>query len=157
MATILIRSLTGTVTGDTVSLSGGTASFADKNVGTAKTVTLTGASLNGTDAGNYNLASVGTTTADITPKALTASITADPKVIDGTTLATIQVTLGPGVVLGETVTVSGTRSFDTPAAGLGKTVTSSDLSPGGQTPATTPSTAPRRPRPTSRRDGWCRR
>ena len=92
-----------------------------------------------------------TTTAAILAKALTASITADPKVDDGTTLATIEVTLGPGVVLGETVTVSGTGSFDTPAAGLGKTVTSSDLSLGGQTPATTPSTAPQRPRPTSRR------
>ena len=36
---------TGKVAGDAVSLDGGTATFEDKNVGTGKTVTLTGASL----------------------------------------------------------------------------------------------------------------
>ena len=64
-ATVLTRSLSGTITGDNVSLTGGTATFADKNVGNGKTVTLTGATLSGTDAGNYNLTSVSTTTAAI--------------------------------------------------------------------------------------------
>ena len=36
-----------------MSLTGGTAAFADKNVGTGKTVTVTGLTLSGTDAGNY--------------------------------------------------------------------------------------------------------
>ena len=49
------------VGGDTVSLAGGTATFDNKNVGTGKTVTLTGATLTGADAGNYTLTSVGTT------------------------------------------------------------------------------------------------
>ena len=49
-----------------VSLTGGTATFADKNVGNGKTVTLTGATLSGRDAGNYILDSVATTTANIT-------------------------------------------------------------------------------------------
>ncbi|MFN2304374.1 MAG: YDG domain-containing protein, partial [Anaerolineales bacterium] len=64
-ATVLTRSLSGAVSGDDVNLVGGTATFSDKNVGTDKTVTLTGASLSGTDAGNYVLDSVATTTADI--------------------------------------------------------------------------------------------
>ena len=50
-ATILTRTLDGVIGGDDVSLSGGTASFADKNVGNGKTVTGTGFSLAGDDAG----------------------------------------------------------------------------------------------------------
>ena len=46
-ATVTSRSLSGAVSGDSVSLSGGTATFANKNVGNGKTVTLSGASLAG--------------------------------------------------------------------------------------------------------------
>src|SRR5262249_6896559 len=66
-ATIASRSLTGVVGSDDVSPTGGTASFSDATVGTGKTVTLTGAVLSGTDAGNYVLDAVSTTTANITP------------------------------------------------------------------------------------------
>lgn len=59
------RSLSGIVNGDEVELSGGTAAFADAAIGTGQTVTLTGAVLTGAQAGNYALASVNTTTADI--------------------------------------------------------------------------------------------
>src|SRR5205085_512342 len=65
-ATVTNRSLNGTISGDAVSLDGGTASFADKSVGNDKTVTLTGASLAGSDADNYSLTSVGTEKASIT-------------------------------------------------------------------------------------------
>ena len=54
-ASATARSVAGTLPGDVVTLSGGTATFADKNVGTGKTVTLTGATLGGADAGNYAL------------------------------------------------------------------------------------------------------
>ena len=50
----LTRSLNGDVAGDAVTLTGGTATFGNKNVGTDKTVTLTGAMLAGADAGNYS-------------------------------------------------------------------------------------------------------
>ena len=53
------RALTGTISGDDVSLTGGTATFANKNVGAAKIVTLAGSTLTGADASNYSLASVG--------------------------------------------------------------------------------------------------
>ena len=48
-------SLSGVVSGDTVMLGTGsaTASFADKNVGTGKTVTGSGFTKSGADAGNY--------------------------------------------------------------------------------------------------------
>ena len=67
-ATVLTRMLNGVLAGDTnnVSLDGGTANFADANVGTNKIVTLTGASLLGSASANYNLSSVDTATAAIT-------------------------------------------------------------------------------------------
>ena len=58
---------------DAVSLVGGSAAFDTKNAGTAKTVTLTGATLSGADAGNYTLESVATAKANITPKPITVS------------------------------------------------------------------------------------
>ena len=42
-ATVLTRNLSGVVGADAVQLTGGTATFSDKNVGNGKTVTLTGA------------------------------------------------------------------------------------------------------------------
>ena len=78
------------VTWANVSLTGGTATFADAQAATGKTVTLAGATLTGTAAGNYSLSSVGTTTANITALGITVTgITADDKVYDGGTSATI--------------------------------------------------------------------
>jgi hypothetical protein len=83
-ATLATRTLSGVVGSDDVSLSRGTAAFADKNAGSGKTVTATGLSLSGADAGKYQLASTSaTTTADI--GAPDRSITANNKVYDGTT------------------------------------------------------------------------
>ena len=45
----------GKIDGDTVSVTAGSAAFADKNEGSAKTVSFSGYSLSGADAGNYNL------------------------------------------------------------------------------------------------------
>ena len=72
-----------------MSLTGGTASFGNANVGAGKTVTLTGATLTGSAAGNYNLSSVGTTTAAITALGITGSFTAADKVYDGNPNATV--------------------------------------------------------------------
>src|SRR5207249_3504238 len=82
-----------------------TATFADKNVGPGKTVTVSGLSISGTDAGNYTVNSTATTTATITAKALTATITADGKVYDGSTAAVAHATLSSGVVAGESVSL----------------------------------------------------
>src|SRR6185503_14605071 len=135
-ATIATRTLTGVVGSDSVS--GGTATFSDKNVGTAKTVTATGLSLSGTAAGNYQLASTSaTTTADITAKGLTVSgVTANNKVYDGTTAATLNLGSAPlvGVVSGDTVTLNTASTVGTFAdenVGTGKTVTVSGLALSG--------------------------
>src|SRR5205807_1048534 len=88
-AMVITRSLIGALGGDTVALSGGTATFADKTVANGKTVTLTGAALSGTDAVNYILDSVATTSTNITALHVVGSFTASSKTYDGTTTATI--------------------------------------------------------------------
>src|SRR5438094_4201149 len=53
-ATILTRTITSGIIGsEDVTLSGGTATFDNKNVGNGKTVTGTGFALGGTDVANY--------------------------------------------------------------------------------------------------------
>jgi hypothetical protein len=103
-AVVVTRSLNGTISGDMVSLFGGTASFADKNVGGGKIVTLMGATLSGGDAGNYALDSVSTANADITARPLTVTATGVDKVYDGTTSATV--TLSDNRVSGDVLSDS---------------------------------------------------
>lgn len=122
-------SLNGVVSGDSVSLvtSAATGTFADKNVGTGKTVTVSGLALAGGGAANYSLtqpAAAGSITAAI----VTASVTASNKVYDGTTAATIASRSLTGVVSGDSVSpAGGTASFTDSLVGNGKTVTISGL------------------------------
>jgi hypothetical protein len=113
---------------DSVSLSGGTASFADKNGGGGKMVTATGLSLSGTATGNYQLASTSaSSTADITARTLTVSATGVNKVYDGTTNATV--TLSDDRLTGDDLTVSyTTASFADKNAQNGKLVSVSGIS-----------------------------
>lgn len=76
------RSLLGVVSGEAVTLTGGTASFDNKAAGVGKTVTATGLTLTGSDAGNYSVNATATTTANITPKSVFGSITIGDKVYD---------------------------------------------------------------------------
>ena len=123
-ATVTSRSLSGTIAGDAVSLTGGTATFADRNVGTDKTVTLTGATLSGADATNYNLTSVSTALANITSKELTGSFTAEDKTYDGNADAAVAGSSLPGVIGTDDVTLEVTgASFDDRNVGTNKTVT----------------------------------
>ncbi len=78
--------------GDDVTVSTGSARFADKNAGTNKTVTIDGLALNGADKGNYVLGAATTTTqADITARTLNLITQAQNKVYDGTTTAVVSV------------------------------------------------------------------
>jgi hypothetical protein len=119
LAAIATGTLNGVVLGDAVAVNG-TGAFADKNVGTGKTVAVSG-TLTGQDAGNYLLVANNTTTADITPKALTGAITAAGKTYDGTTAATTSGQLS-GVVAGDAVTLATTGAFADKNAGAGKRV-----------------------------------
>ena len=79
VAEVSQRLLVAALGSDDVSLTGGTAAFDTADVGTNKTVTLTGATLSGTAADNYILNSVSMTTAAIRPVTLdSTSITLNP-------------------------------------------------------------------------------
>ena len=92
------------VSGDVLTTSYTTRIFADKNVGTGKTVSVTGISITGTDAGNYTFNTTASTTADITARALTVSATGINKVYDRTTAATV--TLSDNRVGGDVLTTA---------------------------------------------------
>jgi hypothetical protein len=77
------------IAGDVVTTAYTSAAFLDKNVGTGKTVNVSGISISGADAGNYTFNTTASTTADITARALTVSATGINKVYDGTTAATV--------------------------------------------------------------------
>ena len=132
-ATITGRSLSGAVSSDDVSLTGGTATFSDANVGNGKTVTGTGFSLAGTAAGNYTLGSDATTTANITPKSVTATITASHKEYDGNANATITGCSLSGVINPDTTgcaasATAADNQFENKTVGNGKTVTANNIS-----------------------------
>jgi len=132
------------VAGDVLTVSG-TAAFVDKNVGIGKTVNVTGIAVSGTDALNYLLQNTtAATTADIAPKPLVVTgLTANSKLFDGTTAATLTGTAkllaaeAPGTgagtdgrpYTGDAVSLAGTPtgSFSDPAVGYLKPVTVSGL------------------------------
>ena len=133
LANVVTRTLNGVINSNDVTLTGGTANYDNKNIGTGKTVTLTGMSLSGTDAFNYSLTSVATTTADITVRTLLLSnFGADSKVYDGTTVAT-----GTGFndnrVLGDNLAFGRIAAFDTKDIGIGKAVSYSSITISGGT------------------------
>lgn len=124
--------LVGVITGDVVSLSGTpVANFNTKDVGTGKPITVSGYSLSGADAGKYTLSQPTGLTANITKKALTVTgATAQNKVWDGTTAATITGATLVGVISPDVVSVSGGGTFAQSNAGTNITVTA-NLSLGG--------------------------
>jgi hypothetical protein len=129
---------TATVTAlgsDSVSLGGtGVGVFASKNVGTGKAVSVTGFTLSGTDAGNYNLVQPIGLTASITSAGLSVTgVTANNKVYDATTGATLSGTAAVTALGSDSVVLngSGTGSFADKNAGNNKAVTVSGYSLSG--------------------------
>jgi hypothetical protein len=114
--------------GDSLVVSG-TATFANKNVGTSKIVTANGITISGPDAGNYTQNTTATTTANVTPRSLTVTLTASNKVYDGNTTA--PVTYVDNRLTGDVFTVSGTSTFATKTVGTSKAVTATGISLSG--------------------------
>src|SRR5438034_5843655 len=115
------------VAGDSLSASYGSASFADKNVGAAKNVSVTGITVTGTDAANYTANTTASTTADITARTLVVSATGVNKVYDGATNATV--TLSDNRVAGDSLNTSYTSaSFADKNVGTSKPVSVSGIS-----------------------------
>ena len=85
--------LTTIVSGDVVTLSSGSAkgAFANKIVGSGKTVSISGLALAGASAGNYSVTQP-TTTANITARNLVITAKGVNKIYDGTTNATVTLT-----------------------------------------------------------------
>ena len=118
------------VAGDSLSTSYSSASFSDKNVGTGKSVSVTGISVSGTDSGNYSANTTASTTADITAKALVVSAAGQNKVYDGTAAATV--TLSDDRISGDVLTASySSASFNDKNVGTGKSVSVSGISISG--------------------------
>ncbi|MEP6908774.1 MAG: YDG domain-containing protein, partial [Pseudoxanthomonas sp.] len=125
--------LTGTATvaalgGDVVNVTGvGAGGFADKNAGNNKGVTVTGFSLSGTDALNYNLIQPQGLTANISQASLVVSgVTVQNKVYDATTAAALGGSAVLAAALGSDVVNlagTGTGAFANKNVGNGKAVT----------------------------------
>ncbi|MBN1904424.1 MAG: hypothetical protein JW927_04935 [Deltaproteobacteria bacterium] len=122
-AAIVDRSLAGVIGDEDVSLVSGTAVFLNPNAGVEKSVTVIGLALEGTDDGNYTLASTSVIAhAAINPRPITVTAAAETKTYDGTNTATGTPTITAGILVnGDTGTWA--QSFDTRHAGTGKTLT----------------------------------
>jgi hypothetical protein len=118
------------IAGDALSLSYASANFADKHVGTAKAVTVTGISAVGADAANYSANTTASTAANITARPLTIAATGVNRVYDGTATATV--TLSDDRIAGDTLTTSYTAAaFGDKNAGNGKAVNVTGISISG--------------------------
>jgi uncharacterized repeat protein (TIGR02543 family) len=112
----------GLVNGESFSVTGTpSAIFNNKNVGTAKPITVSGYT---TPSGNYSITQPTGLTADITGKALTITSAAiTTKTYDGNTNANITGSLN-GVETGDAVSLTGTGTFASANVGIGISVTS---------------------------------
>lgn len=126
-----------TFAGDDVSLTGtASANFADKNIGTGKAVAVTGFTLTGADAGNYQIAQPSGLLASISPATVTLDgLTAENKPYDGNTTAAVT-SFGAlhGVIGADAVsldTASMHANFADPNIGSGKPVTITGLTLSG--------------------------
>lgn len=122
------------IAGDTITISGTGVFTAGKNAGLGKAISVTAGQLSGADAPNYRLGSTtGTTSADITPKTVTASYSGGTRVYDGTTNAPVSATLTGGIA-GDSVSLTESAVFTGAGAknvGTGKAVAITGISLAG--------------------------
>ena len=98
-------------------------SYANKNVGTNKFIDVTGFTLSGADAPNYQVTGLHGVYGDITPASLSvSSAVANNKVYDATTAATLSGAVLNGLIAGDVVNVN-TGTFNNKTVGTGKAVT----------------------------------
>ena len=121
VATVDTSSASGWISGDDLGLSV-TGAFANKHVGTGKTVTLS-SSYSGADAGNYTITDQASTTATIT--AATVSLSAS-RAYDGTADLTGDVSITTGVG-SETLTYTGATASDAHVATSSKYISALTL------------------------------
>jgi hypothetical protein len=118
--------------GDVVDLAYTGATFANKNTGTAKTITVAGLSISGTDAVNYTVAGSVSTTANITPKTISANFSIVDKVYDGTSSVSFTANAIVGLIAGDSLSYSaGNASFADINVGTNKPVVISAITLSG--------------------------
>ncbi|USX22443.1 YDG domain-containing protein [Oxalobacteraceae bacterium OTU3REALA1] len=129
-ATLSNGTLGGVIGNDQVAIGGASASFADKNAGTAKSVTVNGIALSGADSGNYVVGNLPTgLTADITPAALTVSLAARDynnnaaATLTGATLSGVLSTAGGSADAVSLAANGATATYADKNAGVDKVVT----------------------------------
>lgn len=127
----------GRIDGDVLTVASASGAFDDKQAGRGRSVSISGLSLGGADARNYQLA--GTTasaSADIARATISAisGITAASKMEDGSTEAALQLGQAQfsGRIGGDSLSVAQARgSFDNAQPGVHKAVSITDLALGG--------------------------
>ena len=101
-----------------------TAAFDDRNAGTGKPISVTSISISGTDAENYNLLTTSdTTSANVAKAPLTVTAVANVKTADGNTSAAATPTVAGATYSPDSENFI--ETYDTQAAGSGKTLTPS--------------------------------
>jgi len=114
------------VAGDVLNDAYTTAAFANKNVGAAKTVSVSGVNVTGADVANYTFNSTATASADITQRSLNVTAVGIDKTYDGNNSATV--TLSDNRIIGDVFTDSYTSAaFVDKSVAAGKTVNVSGI------------------------------
>jgi hypothetical protein len=127
----VMLAVTRVIRGDVISFTNTSATFADKNAGAAKVVTVSGIAASGADAGNYTYNTVATTTGKITQKTITVAATGTNKVFDGT-LNDLVSLASLGVLSGDVVNFADTSAtFANNKVGAGKVVTVKGITASG--------------------------
>ena len=125
-------SSTGLLGSDTVAFVDTAANFTDKNVGQGKSVNVTGISKSGLDANNYSINTVATTTANITPLAITVSAVGTNKIYDANTIDSVTLS-SAGVIGTDAVNFANTAAnFTDKNVGQSKTVNVTGISATGR-------------------------
>jgi hypothetical protein len=102
--------------GDAFTDSYTSASFIDKNAASGKSVSVSGISISGTDAGNYSFNTTASTAASISQRPITVTAVMDTKIYDGTTTsAGVPTVSAPGIATGDAANF--TQAFDSKNAG----------------------------------------
>jgi filamentous hemagglutinin family protein len=118
---------TGVIAGDDLTFSYGSATFANKNAGTNKTVSVKGITGSGLDAGNYTLNNTTTTQADISAATLTVSGSSVADMIyNGKIKTKVLNGILNGVLGTDSVNLKQSGVFSTKNAGNGIAVTLTD-------------------------------
>lgn len=122
---VTVGAVSGFIGTETLTITSSANDYADANVGTGKSTTISYTLADGTGlASNYSMASI-SATGNITPLQLTIAnpTITTTKVYDGSTTAAFTAGTLQNVVSGDNITVSATASYDNANVGSGKIIT----------------------------------